>query len=119
MANSSPPLTMKDFLTMAFVDWQHRHRQRKTIKEFADYLGVTRDTLNNWMSGRRQPDEDHMLLLAQSLGSRIFQVEGYQWMHPEAHAIARAWGGLTDQQREHIMELLADFQVENARKAAP
>src|SRR5690242_16263489 len=49
-----------DYLESKFLAWQQREGTRKTLAEFADYLGASRSILSLWLSGKRKPGPDNI-----------------------------------------------------------
>lgn len=52
--------TLPEFLTQSFLIWQAEKGERKTLEDFADYLGVNRSLLSYWMNGKRVPSEENI-----------------------------------------------------------
>jgi hypothetical protein len=38
-----------DWITKAFLEWQTQQGKRKTLEEFAAFIGVSRPLVNMWM----------------------------------------------------------------------
>ena len=46
--------TFPEWINKMFVEWQAKQGKRKTIEEFAVYLGISRPLLNMWMNGNKK-----------------------------------------------------------------
>lgn len=44
-----------DWLEGHYIEWQWRGQKRKTIIEFAEWLGAPYTTVHNWLSGNARP----------------------------------------------------------------
>jgi transcriptional regulator with XRE-family HTH domain len=62
------------WLTLKFIDWQASQGVRKTISEFAKYLGVSQQTTSLWLNGNARPSGKNIGLLANKLGVEIYDV---------------------------------------------
>lgn len=67
--------TFSEWITEKFLDWQKSAGERKTLIEFADWIGVSQPSLSDWMSGKYKPKGSkniHRLYI--KLGPEIFDV---------------------------------------------
>ena len=57
LAVTMPPImdTFPQWINRKFVEWQAAQGKRKTVEEFAIYLGISRPLLNMWMNGNKKP----------------------------------------------------------------
>lgn len=46
-------MKISEFLTDKFLEWQQQERERKTVEQFAQYLGASQPLVSMWMSGKR------------------------------------------------------------------
>ena len=105
----------KQYLERSFLDWQYEQGERKTLSEFAAYLGISKGVLNNYFSGRRNPSEENIELLAKKLGDEVYDVLGIPRPDDRLTAIIKAWGSATDELRTKIEQLfLEELQRSNA-----
>ena len=44
---------LKRLMNKRYLEWQQKIQERKTITEFADYLGFPQSTVSFWMNGAR------------------------------------------------------------------
>ncbi len=64
------------WLELKYLDWQRDQGARRTIKEFAAYLGIPQTTFTNYLKGKRTPSGDHVHRIASALGSEIYALVG-------------------------------------------
>jgi len=62
------------WITRKFVEWQASEGKRKTIEEFAAYLGTSRPLVNMWMNGNKKPGKENINILAEIFGNEIYDV---------------------------------------------
>lgn len=69
--------------SVAIPEWDMADRMRKSLRhadigvqEMADYLGVDRGTISNWINGRIKPRKQALLLWAMRTGV------SYDWLCP-------------------------------------
>jgi Helix-turn-helix. len=66
-----------DWITKKYLDWQAEAGKRKTIEEFAAYIGVSRPLLNMWMNGDiPKPGTPNIKLLEKIFGPEIYDALG-------------------------------------------
>jgi transcriptional regulator with XRE-family HTH domain len=91
-----------EWLTKKFVDWQAAEEKRKSVSDFADYLGVSRDTLNKYMNGTRKPTGTYVERIAAKLGVEIYDLLGSPRPDPRLQAVISAWPKMTEREREEL-----------------
>ena len=52
------------------------NKKRMTYGEFAEHLGVSRISLNDWMKGKYLPGSQNLSVIAEKLGNEIYSVLG-------------------------------------------
>lgn len=71
-------MKFSDWLTQKYLDWQQSSGERKTISQFAEWLGVRQPTLSEWMSGKYIPrGSKNVSSLAGKLGDDVYEVLGF------------------------------------------
>ena len=68
-------MTLKEYLDSEYWKWQAGDR-RKTLIQFAEYLGVEYGALTSWMSGTRKPRRENIVKMAQKLGPSVYDATG-------------------------------------------
>lgn len=87
---------ISQWLEREYLRWQLEEGRRGTIGDFAEWLGVSRNTYNNWATRGRPPSRKHVELLAEKLGEDIFDIVGLPRPDPRLHTIIDNWGKLAD-----------------------
>ena len=99
------------WLDHQFLQWQIAQGGSKTVVEFAEYLGVSRDALYKWMNGKRVPDFEYVERLADKLGPEIYGLVGLPRPDEQLHRIRQSWEDLSEEEQ-------AAFAAEIERAAA-
>ena len=58
------------WITKKYIEWQAEHGARKTINDFAEYIGVSQQTISVWMNGKGKPSGKNLGTISSRLGSR-------------------------------------------------
>ena len=64
------------FLEFKYLEWQRTQGGRKTVKEFAAYIGVSQSTISSWWNEDRKPEGENLRRLAEKLGIEVYDVLG-------------------------------------------
>lgn len=101
------------WITGRFLDWQKKMGGRRTVTEFAEHLGVSRDTLNKWMNGTRTPAGKHIDMLASKLGSEIYDVLDLRRPVFDFSIFDLFWDHLSEEQQDEVLNLMRGFAEKN------
>lgn len=97
-------MKFSEWITQKFLEWQIEQGKRKTIEEFADYIGVSRPIVSMWMNGKRTPSRDNIHLLAQIFGPEIYDILNLPRPDPDLQTITYLWPRLPETARRQIRE---------------
>lgn len=104
---------LPEYLTRKYLGWQTEEGERKTLEEFANYLGVNRSLLSFWMNGTRVPNEDNADKMAEILGNEIYDVLGMPRPNPYLQRINRVWEFLPDDVQQQIANEAEKYEAQN------
>ncbi len=66
-----------------YLNWQITQGKRVTLSEFAQFLGISKQLLNNFLTGRRKPTYRVALSMAEKLkADKILEILGYTKIVP-------------------------------------
>lgn len=111
-------MTFPEFLERKFVEWQEREGRRKTIADFATYLGVSQSVISMWMNGSRKPNQPSIELLADNFGLEIYDVLGIPRPDSDLHYIKQNWDLLSPETRRALREQAEKYKAQNETKRA-
>jgi transcriptional regulator with XRE-family HTH domain len=105
-----------DWINRQFVLWQADQGKRKTIDEFASYIGISRPLLNMWMNGNRKPGTNNIKLLADLFGMEVYDVLDLPRPDPDLHYIQNNWIDLKPEHRKALRETAEKYLVNKKGK---
>src|SRR3972149_11835062 len=96
------------FLEKNYLDWQQKEG-RRTLKDYAEYLKVSRVNLTRWINGDTEPDADNAVLLADKLGPGVY--DGLGLGRPKTddrlRLINEHWDDLPDSTKDALADQAA------------
>lgn len=69
-------MEVAEWLNTKFLEWEQAEKKRKTLGQFAEYLGVSRISLSDWLSGKYVPKVQNLGRIAEKLGYEIYDIMG-------------------------------------------
>lgn len=87
------------FLNSKFIEWQYQTGERKTIDEYAAFLGVSRPLLSMWMSGAKKPGTKNKKLLIERYGDEAVSAFGDD---PDLYVVQENWEYFTREERRRL-----------------
>jgi transcriptional regulator with XRE-family HTH domain len=89
------PSSLSELLFKKYMDWQRQVGERKTLKEFAEYIGIGQVYLNRIMNGRRSAGEKTIMHLAEFFHDmKFYDAVDLPRPDPALTFIIRHWGDL-------------------------
>jgi len=96
-------MSVSDFLNKKLLEWQFKEGKRKTLDEFAAYLGVKRTLLSMWMNGSRHPGPKYRKRLIELYGDEAAEALGED---PRLFFINQNWENASEELQRSIHEQL-------------
>jgi transcriptional regulator with XRE-family HTH domain len=103
-----PMNTFKDFIEKKYVQWQNEQGKRKTIADFAAFLGISQPLLSMWMSGSKKPGKENAKILFEIYGDEVSKALGQD---TDLFFITANWDNFDDDARRELREI-----AENSKK---
>lgn len=103
-----------------FLKWQLESGRKKTVIEFAQYLGIPRGTLNQWMNGERTPTGLYVHKIVERLGPELYDVLGLarpEPVDPTFQDLANIWGDIPNAIQDELLRL-ARRAIDHQREAS-
>ena len=107
-----PFMRFPEYLETKFLEWQTKQGKRKTLEEFAAFLGVSRPLLNMWMNGSRKPGKENVRLLSAVFGLGIYEILDLPKPDPLYAYTERNWNNLPEKEQKRIAEIVAKYTIE-------
>lgn len=67
-------MNFPQYLEYKYLEWQQVVGERKTVRQFAEYIGVSASSITMWWKGKRVPEGDNVRRLADKLGIEVYDV---------------------------------------------
>lgn len=109
-------MTFSKFLEQKFLEWQQTEGGRRTVKEFADYLGVSQSTISTWWNDDRKPEGDNLHRLALKLGIEVYDALGKERPDLDLHYIQANWEALDPNAKRILREQAERYAAQNKQK---
>jgi transcriptional regulator with XRE-family HTH domain len=87
--------------------------ERKTLYEFAHYLGVSHGTLSFWINGVKKPSEANTERLANLLGNEIYDSLDIPRPNPYQQKINRLWEFIPEEIQKMFSEEAEKYETQN------
>lgn len=104
-------MTFPEFLERKFLAWQNQEGKRKTISDFAAYIGVSHAVVSMWMNGSRTPNQSSLQLLASVLGIEVYDALSLPRPDADLHYLQKHWDDLPPTLRQAWLGELAQIQT--------
>jgi len=92
------------YLELKFLEWQHEKGGRKTVGEFAEYLGIAQSTASSYMNGKRIPEGETLRYIAIKLGIEVYDVLGLPRPDPDLLYLQSHWHEYSAEKRRKLRE---------------
>ena len=102
-----------NWITKKFVEWQAAEGKRKTIEEFAAYLGTSRPLVNMWMNGNKKPGGENIKILAELFGNEIYDVLDLPRPNPYLQKINRVWEFIPEDIQIKLTKEAEKYEAQN------
>jgi transcriptional regulator with XRE-family HTH domain len=111
-------MKFSDWITRKFLEWQANEGRRKSIEDFAAYIGVSRPLLNMWMNGNKKPGKENIKLLAEIFGNEIYDILDLPRPNPYLQKLNRLWENLPEEIQKKIAEQAEVYETQNELQRA-
>lgn len=109
-------MTFSEFLEKKFLEWQQREGGRRTVKEFAAYIGVSQSTISTWWNDVKKPEGENLMKLAFKLGLEVYDVLGKERPDIDLHYIQANWELLDPYAKRTLREQAERYAAQNKQK---
>lgn len=67
-------MKFSSWLLKHYLDRQNRLGERKSLTEFAAWIGVSQPVISNYLNGKREPGEDNAYLFYLKFGEEVYEI---------------------------------------------
>lgn len=104
-----------EWLESRYLEWQVKGKGRKTVTEFAEYLGFPQPTVNNWLNGARTPSGDSIFPLAVKLGLEVYDTLGLPRPNPILFGVQANFGLFTELELRRIAQVVEEARARHEK----
>jgi transcriptional regulator with XRE-family HTH domain len=105
-------MSFGELLERKFLEWQTQKGKRKSLEDFAAYLGVSQPLISQWMNGRRRPGPENIKMLAILWGPEVYDSLGLPRPNLRHAYVSRHWERLPIKEQMKITEIIARYTTE-------
>lgn len=102
-----------EWITTQFLEWQTEQGKRKTLEEFAGYVGVSRPLINMWMNGNQKPGAENINILAELFGNEVFDVLDLPRPNPYLQKLNRIWEFIPEEVQKKFSDEAEKYETQN------
>lgn len=110
-------MKFSSWLLERYLAWQNELGERKSLTEFAVWIGVSQPVLSNYINGKREPGEDNAYLFFLKFGEEVYDVLGMEPPDFLLRYVRASWHLLPDKAKNEIKEIIKSaLEEEGAKK---
>jgi transcriptional regulator with XRE-family HTH domain len=107
-----------EWIERQFLAWQTQQGQRKTIEEFAAWLGIKRSTVGQWLNDQRKPSPENIGILAMKLGAEAYDFFDMPRPNQELQRVRQSWEDLSEEEQAAFAAEIERTAADNKQKSA-
>ena len=101
-------MEFKEFIEKKYVEWTAAQGKRKTVADFAAYLGISQPLLSMWMNGSKKPGTQNIKLLYEIYGDEVFDALG---LDRDLQTVQAHWVNISPSQKKTIREQVVRYST--------
>lgn len=107
-------MNFPQLLESRFLTWQQEQGGRRTVAQFAEWLGFPQSTLSTWWTKNIVPKDDKVIQkLAEKLGMDVYDSLSLPRPDPDLIYIQQHWPELSEKDRRQLRELAQNYKSKN------
>lgn len=108
MATDDKKAAFRTWITRKWSEWDAQEGRRTTQQELADYLGLNRGSVAQYVSGRQIPEGENVLKIARKFGQEIYSVLG---IVPDELGVMIMLDGLPSSVAEDLVGMVSEISA--------
>ena len=101
-------MNFPEYIEKKYLEWQLKEEGRKTIVQFAAYIGVSQPILSMWMNGKKRPGVDNIKLLAEIFGDDVYDSLDLPRPNQYLKLAAEKWEFMSEEKQQQISSMIAE-----------
>lgn len=102
-------MTFPQFLEKKFLEWQSEQGGRRTVSDFAKYLGVKQSSVSMWWTGANVPSKESIDKLADKLGIEVYDALGVPRPNENLYYVTKHFEKVPDKLQKAIREQIEKY----------
>lgn len=108
------------WLEKHFIKWQSDLGESRTVTDFAAYLGVSRDSLNNWINRGSKPERYSVDILAAKLDDlTIYSLMGLPEPDPRRVIVFGNWDDVSEEIKDEVASIFQRAKIRRTSETSP
>jgi transcriptional regulator with XRE-family HTH domain len=95
-----------DWLEQEFLKWQLNTGGRRQLAEFAEYIGVSKAQISQYINKIRRPSYETVVEIADVLGPKTYDAAGLARPDPRIGMIIEIYDELTEEEKDEIIDAI-------------
>jgi transcriptional regulator with XRE-family HTH domain len=109
------PKAFSVYLENKYLDWQKSGGGRRSLTDFAEYLGVDKGVLSNWMNAKRVPNGASIPLLVGKFGPTVYDTLGLIRPDPLVRLLTTIAGDLSEDGKQELIKASKRIQAKELK----
>jgi len=111
-------MSFPEYLERKYLEWQNSLGKRKTVEEFAAWLGVSRPLMTMWLNGKRRPGTENLKLLSAVFGNEVYDILGIERPNPYLQKINQLFERISPEHQQKLAEDAERYETNNLSKTS-
>ena len=104
------------WLLERYLEWQNHLGERKSLSEFAAWIGVSQPVLSNYINGKREPGEDNAFLFYIKFGEEVYEILAKEPPDFLLRYVRSNWHLLPEEAKQGIKDIIKQVLEEEGAK---
>ena len=99
-------MEFKTYIEKKYVEWTAAQGKRKSIADYAAYLGISQPLLSMWMNGSKKPGAQNIKLLHEIYGDEVLSALGND---VDLYFVQTHWDRVPEKAKKIIREQVSKY----------
>lgn len=99
-------MKFSSWLLERYLERQNELKERKSLTEFAAWIGVSQPVISNYINGKREPGEDNAYLFYLKYGEEVYELLDMEPPDFLLRYVRASWHLLPENAKSEIKEIV-------------
>lgn len=109
-------MKFSSWLLDRYLEWQNELRERKSLTEFAAWIGVSQPVISNYINGKREPGENNAYLFYLKFGEEVYEILDMEPPDFLLRYVSASWPLLPEKTKQGIKDIVKQALEEEGVK---